>query len=255
MIDFKFSNPILPVFLILIICTAIAQGQSSEIQDEQYNDFEIVLPPLSALIDSAMQYSPMVKYREHEMNSRMYNVQSQKNYWIRNFGVQADLRYGTFDIFTSSVTDGQNPYLYSTRSNQLNYGVGAFIKFPFYDFVNRKNQVKQAVAELNQASSMADAQRLELRQSVITQYNEVLLKQRLLKIKSRNLGNARINMDMVEAEFKNGLIPVSEYARISEIASSSESDFESARSELITAIMILEEMVGFKINVSNRTEK
>ncbi|MBK9392023.1 MAG: TolC family protein [Bacteroidetes bacterium] len=90
---------------------------------------------------------------------------------------------------------------------------------------------------------------------MITQYNDVLLKQRILKIKSRNMGNARINMDMVEAEFKNGQIPVSEYARISEMTSSSEADFETARSELTTSVMILEEMVGFKINVSNNRAK
>ncbi len=244
------------IFLLLLLSGLLpANGQGSKIQDVSPDDFEIVLPPLSVLIDSATIHNPMIKFREHEVNAKASNLQSQKNYWIRNLGVQADMRYGTFDIFTSNATDGQNPYIYASRSNQLNYGVGAFIKFPFYDFVNRKNQIKQATSELGQAASMADAQLSELRQSIITHYNDVLLKQKMLKIKSRSLGNARINMEMVEAEFTNGHVTVSEYARISEIASSAEADFESAKSELITSLMILEEMVGFKINVSNNSGK
>ncbi|MBK9392022.1 MAG: TolC family protein [Bacteroidetes bacterium] len=150
------SNKLRPTvfsLLILFIGLSDAIGQSSETMDMQSYDFEIVLPPLSVLIDSAIHYNPMVKFREHEINAKVSNMQSQKYYWIRNLGVQADMRYGTYDIFTSNVTDGQNPYMYATRSNQLNYGVGAFIKFPFYDFVNRKNQIKQAAAELSQATS------------------------------------------------------------------------------------------------------
>jgi len=240
------------LLVIITIClfssTPVLNGQDTiSISMAAEND-ELFLPPLGALIDSAMLANPMVQYRNHEINARASNLETQKNSWIRNFGVQADMRYGTFDIFSTTTAEGQSPALYASRNNQLNYGVGAYLKFPLYDFVNRKNQVRQARAELDQASSMADAQRVDLRQMVIRQYNEVLLKYKLLRITSRNLSDAIVNKEMVETEVKNGQVPVSEYAMVSSIASGAEAEFETARVEFRTSIMLLEEMVGFKLS-------
>jgi outer membrane protein TolC len=119
--------------------------------------------------------------------------------------------------------------------------------------LNRRNLIIQAQSELDQAESMAEAQRVELRELVIRQYNDVLLKQRLLKIRSKNLSTSKINMEMVEKEFQNGVVSVTEYARIFDIVARSESDFETARTDYITAYMLLEEIVGFKFSVTQTT--
>jgi outer membrane protein TolC len=167
--------------------------------------------------------------------------------------VQADIRYGTFDNFSTNTSEGQSPAVLATRSSQTNYGVGAYIKFPLQDLVNRKNQVRMAQSELDQAHSMAEAQRDEVTQLVIKQYNDVLLKQRLLKIRSKNLSTARVNMEMVEKEFQNGVVSVTEYARISDIVARNESDFETARTDYVTAYMILEEIIGFRLGAPTST--
>jgi hypothetical protein len=54
-------------------------------------------------------------------------------------------------------------------------------------------------------------------------------------------------MEMVEKEFQNGTIPVSEYVNLSDEVSRAEADYESARISFITAYMILEEIIGFKL--------
>ncbi len=41
-----------------------------------------------------------------------------------------------------------------------------------------------------------------------------VLKQKILKIRSISFGDARVNMQMVEKEFRNGIVPISEYVRI-----------------------------------------
>jgi outer membrane protein TolC len=152
-----------------------------------------------------------------------------------------------------NTSEGQSPSSIATRSNQTNYGIGGFIKFPLQDVLNRRNLIIQAQSELDQAESMAEAQRVELRELVIRQYNDVLLKQRLLKIRSKNLSTSKINMEMVEKEFQNGVVSVTEYARIFDIVARSESDFETARTDYITAYMLLEEIVGFKFSVTQTT--
>ena len=64
---------------------------------------------------------------------------------------------------------------------------------------------------MGQAQSMTEVQRDETRQLVIRQYNDLILKQRLLRIKSKYPEALRINMQMVEKEFTNGIISVTEY--------------------------------------------
>ena len=115
-------------------------------------------------------------------------------------------------------------------------------------WLNRKSQIKKANTELEQARSMAQAQEEELRQTIIKLYQDVLLKQRLLNIQSLALGNAKVNMDMVDKEFRNGVIPVSEYVRISDITTKVEADYEKAKTDFTTARMILEELAGFPFN-------
>jgi outer membrane protein TolC len=186
----------------------------------------------------------MVRYRNLEIDVKSSNLTTQRNNWLRNLGVQADTRYGTYDNFSSNAVGGQSTTLLNSTSRQFNYGAGIFIKLPLFDVVNRKTQIKQAKTELEEARSMSEAQQYEIRQMVIRQYQDVLLKQKLLMIKSQNLGSASINIEMVEKQFRNGIIPVAEYVRLSDMTARIQSDYELAKSEFVLSKKILEEMTG-----------
>jgi outer membrane protein TolC len=225
------------------------QGQAFDISKD---NIELMLPPLETIIDSAIAKNPYVKFRDLQIVVNTQKLKSDRADWTRDVGFQTDVRFGTFDNFASNVVQGQNPALASTRNTQTNYGIGGYIRIPFYDFLNRKNQIKLSKAEIEQAKNYSLVQRDELRQSVIRQYNEVIIKQRLLRIKTKYVETSRIHMEMVEKEFINGTITLTEYSNLSEIASRAESDFESAKMEFRTAYMILEEIVGMKFNLSNK---
>jgi len=226
-------------------------AQNTELPENFYLDTSGSFPPMSVLIDSAIKNNAIVKYRNQEIDAKESNLKSQQVSWTKNVGIQADTRYGTFDNFSTNTSEGQTPSIYATKSSQFNYGVGAFVKVPFYDLFNHKNQINQAKTELIQAETMAEAQRDEVTQMVIRQYNDLILKQRLLKIKSQNLESSRINMQMGETQFKSGVINLSEYLSISDVISRAEADYESARADFITAYMVLEEIAGFKFNTYN----
>ena len=230
------------LLVILQFCvTFFLSAQETAGLDSLAPQFSFSLPPLNALIDSATKYYPMIKLGNQAVEAKRSNLKSQRISWVKNFGIQSDIRYGTFDIFTTTTAEGQNPSMNATKNSQVNYGIGAFLKIPIYEIANRKNQIDQAKSELEQAESMADARQSDLRQLVIKQYNEVLLKQKLLNIQSKKLSNAKINMDMVETKFRNGLIPVDEYVRILDMATGAEANYESAKSELTISFMILQE--------------
>ncbi|RXP45143.1 hypothetical protein EC396_15740 [Lutibacter sp. HS1-25] len=237
------------IFFIIFNCcfAAVTLAQTSDIKDMPK---EILLPPLDDLIEAAIQHNPTVEFRRLGIERTESLVKSERNYWTRNFGLQADAEYGNLNNSSYSVEAGDSNLL-STSTTQFNYGVGVYLKFPIFDIVNRKDQIKQAQLEVDQAKSMEEGMKNEIRQLVIKQYQEIILKQKLLSIKSQNLGNAKVNMEMVEKEFRNGVIPILEYTRISDITSKIESEFETAKSEYFLAKKLLENTVGFTLDNSN----
>jgi len=248
----KHRVQILILIFVLLIIRFPAFAQETKEFDILKDDIELMLPPLEAIIDSALVHNPNVRFRDLQVEVNSYKLKADRSQWTRNLGIQADARYGTFDNFSTNTAEGQNPSLIASKTNQLNYGAGTFIKFPLFDIVNRKNEIRLAKAEMEQAQSFSLAQRNELRQSVIKQFNDVILKQRILKIKSKYSETTRINLDMVEKEFLNGIISVTEYARITGIFSISEADYESSKMDFRTAYMILEEIVGIKFNLTKK---
>ena len=218
------------------------------------DNIESILPPLEALIDSAILHNPIIKFKDLEVDVSRYKLKSDQKQWVRNVGIQADGRYGTFDNFSTNTAEGQNPALLASRSNQLNYGVGAYIKIPFYDIINRKNQIHQDKAVIEQAQKFSQVQRNDLRQSVIKLYNDLIVKHRVLKIKWKYAETSKITMQIVEKDYTNGAVSITEYARISEISARTEADLESSKMDFHTAFMILEEVVGIKFKLSNDLE-
>lgn len=245
---------ILTILVILRVCFPVAViAQESNQFDPIKDDISTKILPLEMLIDSAIANNPYIQFRDLQLIVNDCKLRSNRIEWTRNFGVQTDFRYGNFYNYSTNATDGVVPPAVSTVRNEFKYGAAIYMNLPLYTFANRRNQIKLAKTEIEQAQRMAEVQRNETRQLVIRQYNDLILKQRLLRIKSKYLQTSRINMQMVEKEFVNGIISVTEYARISEIVTRTESDYENSSMDFLTAFMILEEVVGIKFNITNNT--
>ncbi len=240
----------LSLFFALLTAQMVCFAQESEEFNLFKDDIETLLPPLQTIIDSALAKNPDIKAKDLQIKINEFKLKSEKKRWSENLGLQTDMRYGTFDNFSTNTAAGQSPSVISTRNNQLNYGVGAYVKIPLFDFINHRNQIGTSKAEIEQAESLAEVQRDVLRQIVIKQYQEVILKQKLLKIKSKYLETSRIDVAMSEKAFQNGIITVAEYSRISAINATTEVDFETAKNDFMTTFMILEEIVKTKFKLT-----
>jgi len=239
---------ILLTFLFIAVANiSTVNAQDMNVQDNMDNSTKLLIPKLNELIDSALVNNGMLKYRILEIETKRSNLKLKRRDWTRNFGVQADTRYGTFDNFSSNVS-GPNTTTLSSYTKQMNYGVGLYLKIPVFDVINRKSNIKQAKAELAQAKSLVKFQEDEIKEMVIRYYEDLVLKQDLLELQAINLGNARVNMEMVEKEFRNGLIPIYEYVRISDITSRVASEYEKAKSEFLVSKKLLENLTGVNIN-------
>ena len=227
----------------------VINAQSAEEVDSMDNSYSLSIPKFNVLIDSILKRSAMVNFRNQHIGVKESELKSERRDWTENFGIVADTRYGTFDNFSTNATE-INSSSSSIYTQQLNYTVGLYLKIPVFDVINRKNKIKLAKLEIDEAKSMAEFQKEEIRQTVIRLYQDLILKQKLLQIRSRRLGDGRVNMQMVEKEFRNGVVPISEYVRIVGMTENLEADYTKSMSEFITAKLMLEDMAGFEFGLT-----
>lgn len=241
---------ILSILSLSFISFNSIQAQTLESDNSSLNDNEFKFPPLEVVIDSVLKRSAMVNFRNQHIGVKESTLASERIYWSRNLGIQADTRYGNLSNFATSE-DGISNTAALTTAKQFNYSVGFYLKIPIFDVLNRKNKIKLARLEVDEAKSMAEFQKEEIRQTVIRMYQDLILKQKLLQIRSRSLGDGRVNLQMVEKEFRNGIVPISEYVRIVGMTENLEADYAKAMSEFITSKLMLEDMAGFEFDLTH----
>ena len=243
------KNTLINTALLFLLCFTIIQAEAQNKGNDvpERKSIELLIPALNVLIDSALVNNGMLNYRKLEIDAKESNLKSKRRNWTNNFGIQADTRYGTFDNFSSNVS-GTNTTTLSSYTKQLNYGIGLYLKIPVFDIINRKSQIKQAKTELAQAESLIKFQEDELKETVIRHYEELILRQNLLELRASNVADAGVNMEMAEKKFRNGLMPIYEYVRISDITSRIASEYETAKYNLLLSKKLLENITGVSIN-------
>lgn len=238
---------LLKLILILTLCFSnysLSQTNMLEVSPSRIKS-KFNIPPLEVIIDSVLKNNAQLSYRKSSVKIKETNIKSKRIDLTRHFGISADTRYGNFNNFNTNE-DGQLTTAFATTSKQFNYSAGFYLKIPIFDFLNRKKMLRVAKLELEEAQGLAEAQEETMRQIVIKLYQDLLLKEKLLEIKAKTLGDGKVNMQMVEKEFRNGLVPVAEYVRITNITSSLEIEFEKGKSEFLLAKCLLEDLAGFK---------
>lgn len=242
-----------PILLLLILLVSLNRQSLQAQQKKPFNlltdNIESVLPPLSALIDSAIKHSPAIKSTELQVKIKQYKLAIDKSIWTKNLGLQTDVRYGTFDNFSTNTSEGQTPSTQATMNSQFNYGVGAFIKIPIFEGLSRGNMLKSDKLEIEQTKYISEAQNNDLKQMVIKQYNDLILKHKIFVIKTKYAETIKINMQLAEKEFQNGVLNLDSYSRVCDTYARSEADYESVKMDFRTAYQTFEVLVGYKLNI------
>lgn len=240
---------VLSIFCLIAISLNTIQAQNQELEDTSLKGMAYKFPPLQVVIDAAIKKSAMVNFRKNSTRSKEATLATERIHWSRNLGAQIDTKYGNLNNFSTN-DDGSGTSAVLTTVQQFTYGAGFYLKFPLFDGLNRKNQIELAKAEVDAAKDMIELEKEQIRQKVIALYQELILKQKLLQIRSRSLGDGRVNMQMVEKEFRNGVVPISEYVRISSMTTDMEAAYETAMSEFITTKQLLEDLSGFVFDLT-----
>ena len=129
--------------------------------------------------------------------------------------------------------------------------MGVFLKIPLSNVYDRSS-TKITIKEQEKAKYQLEKTLNELRQLIIVQYNNVVKAHRTLSLRTESLALYQIQAERAEKDYMNGQINISEYARLKEMLTVSLMNLEENKIEFITALQLLQEAVGVKIELKQQ---
>jgi outer membrane protein TolC len=208
------------------------------------------LPPLAALLDSAVANSPEVLYEELRTEYYRYEVKSAERAYLEHFYFEPEINYGQYyfdDYITSRVNNVTASYPY-TESQRWNFNGAFAIRFPLTSWIDRRNRINKQKKWVEISMAQQAINRKEVRSNVIELYNTLVQQQKILKISNDYQHWTAIQMKMAENQFVNGQIGTAEITRLKEIATRGAIEYQKARAEFETAYDLLQNLVGMNFN-------
>ncbi|MEI6883236.1 MAG: TolC family protein [Bacteroidota bacterium] len=245
------------MFALIVIFPAVVFSQATK--DTTYfnpliDDVIQRIPPLEDLIDSAIVHNPQIKKWEAESQAWRYRVKSASRLWMRNLYLDLYLESALWKSNTENSINQQETTFNYTSQNNFNSMGYLEIKMPMFDLWDRKNQMKIATKEIEKAMASKDEVVLALRQTIITNYNQLIVNQKILKNANESVIAGSMNKEMGDKEFLNGQTTLYELAYIMEMYRVAVYNYETSRNAFFNSYMILQELCGFRFNVINRIE-
>lgn len=236
----------------LILCTGItifsvAQTDDIGLASER---FRKKIPSMEALIDSTCKNSPILLSQQANIDINELRLKISKTEWIKNINIESSFQYGMFGNILLNP-DAEDPLANSVLSTnkQTRYSTGVSLKLPISEIISRKHEIRIGQEMVDQTRYEKEKLSEELRKLVIIQYNDLLLKHKILLISNNNLQSQNLQLTMTEKEFTNNKVDIGEVARIKEMQSKSEIEFETAKTAFNTSYLLLQEITGVKFNL------
>jgi len=229
---------------------ALSQSPTDKYFDPLSDDITDYLPPLAALLDSAVANSPEVLYEELRTEYYRYEVKSAERAYLEHFYFEPEINYGQYyfdDYITSRVNNVTASYPY-TESQRWNFNGAFAVRFPLTSWIDRRNRINKQKKWVEISMAQQAINRKQVRSNVIELYNTLAQQQKILKISNDYQHWTTIQMKMAENQFVNGQIGTAEITRLKEIATRGAIEYQKARAEFETAYDLLQNLVGMNFN-------
>lgn len=252
----KFSKSIFKSLLIISFFFVCIIGINAQVADNslEYNpifdDIAKKIPPLEALIDSAIANSPRITIEELQAVGARYEILSAKREWLSYFDI---IGYSNAGIWYHNERDELTKLndFYLTESHRQAYNAGFTIKFPLYSLIDRRNNINKEKKRLEVAIVEREVIVREIRKTVITTYYELLQQQHIMKISNDYQQTSDVMMQNADIMYRNGEIPAEEFNRQKDYQTRGAAAYAQTIGRFNIAYTLLEELVGFKFNLIN----
>ncbi len=233
-------------FLILFsLCHFIATAQDQDSVLLETHDFTI--PPLQALIDSALLNSPLLKRYDAIHNKVALEKYFQRRHWMQSFYMEANTRYGAFDqlYFTGSTDPGESPIGYTYQQQQTNYYIGLSIKLPLATFVNQRKKMQQLKFNLDEIRMEQESVAENIIKNVIENYYELLFRYESMNTFFAIYQDVKISYLDAGNRLQEQKIGFNEYSIISSTYGKAKNDYDRAKTDFLISLNMLRFVTGW----------
>ncbi len=235
--------------LFLALQTSLALGQgtpapsaSGPWQSVFFDSPGKALPLLTA---AAIRHSQELKAMEFDKALSQQNIKLAKKAILNSVALNANYNYGNLASIALNNPDNRSQF---TTFSSARYSAGASFSMPIGQVVSRGNLVKKEQLNYQRDEALRQERENQLRQQIITLYQNVLLARKVFTLQQEAYVNMRTNYQLAEKQFRQGQSTLQELSGANGQLTGVAVAQESAHSQYDTAFMLLEEVVGEKIS-------
>jgi outer membrane protein TolC len=241
----------LPLLLLLLLVFFKAPGQATltpagpgEDGQERFFQADAALP---LLIAAALQYSAELEKLDHTKNMAMEDLKIKRRNILSGIALGSGYSYGSRIGLGAADQQQQSSLNAFVLPAQAQYNLGVMVSLPLDEFLNRRNELQKQQMVIKQSQADRKIMERQIRQLVISQYQEIALARAQVKLHQEAFQTAHIHFKLAEKQFEKGEIPLSEMAEISQAYSGAAIAHNTSQVKYATALLMMEELTGKKI--------
>lgn len=213
-------------------------------------DLAQYLPPLTVLIEVAIENSPDLDVANYETQRQEYELGITRKEWTDFVSVGGQYRYGGV---SGGVEDSQALLF----PEDLAVGAYAFmsVRIPLSYFVSRRDDIKSTEMMVKISESRSEAQKRIVEQEVVETYQRLLLLQRLIKISSEAKESSDLILEMSVERFRDGELSLDQLGTNTGLKAKYSTEYETLKSEFSVVYSRLERLIGMPISKLQNSQK
>jgi outer membrane protein TolC len=235
------------LLFLLLLAFAGAQAQTpTGTEAEWHEKFFNVDATLPLLMEAAIRYSTEIEKLEITKDIAREDLKIQRKEILSGIGLGSGYTYGS--RIGLGMADPQQSTLNAfALPVQAQYNLGLMVSLPISQVLNRSNQINKRKMILLQVEADRRGMEKQVRQLVISLYQEIVMAKAQLKLHQEAYQSANIHYKLAEKQFEKGAISLPEMARISETYNGAASARGTSQVKYATAILMMEELIGMKV--------
>lgn len=211
---------------------------------ENFIDLAAYLPPLSIMIDSAIQNATSVTMAEINIRRSEHEVSRIRGDWADLVSMQGQYRISKSGI--ADVVDGQ--FFPASTDARFGYSLGLSVRVPLSYFTqnDNKSQISRLNVEIMEVQKESAAR--AVKEAVIETYNQLLLLQRLIQISTEAKEFSALIFQMSEEKFRDGEISLDQMGANTGLKARHAAEYERLKTEFSNTYALLERLVGMPLS-------
>lgn len=203
------------------------------------------VPPLTAVIDSALANSPLLREHAASIAVTQHSYEATRAQWTKSLKFRAGYAYGSGQVDFTQQSIGMSDVQSST---DLRYDVGVLLSVSPGDWIVRKKQLNLAKAQIAYEQARKDGSTKAIVQQVISQYNDVLLAYETFLLSRGLVESFEASVLLAERQFREGVIDIVQYNDMQWKYTKVKMELEATRKQLREACQQLEVTVGVPLS-------